>query len=284
MGSRADISPLSRIMMRVDAVADGKAPADAISTGFPSIDRALGGGVRHGDLVVLGGDVGVGKSALALGMALRASAAGHVVELLTGEMGVDRVLERVLAIEGRATVDGIRQGTIDEATRASLGAAALRLRDTLPRVDRLPASGAQAVAEEVRQLLDAQLVIVDSLQAIPAGTMPQAEEIALAVRLLKRVAMECGVAVIATAHLPALDRERENLRPRLDDFGALGAVKQHADVVLGLYREEMYHPGPAHEGATELSVLKNRGGPTTYVDLYFYRQWLRFEDMVDPDR
>jgi replicative DNA helicase len=284
MGSRADISPLSRIMMRVDAVADGNAPADAISTGFPSIDRALGGGVRHGDLVVLGGDVGMGKSALALGMALRASAAGHVVELLTGEMGVDRVLERVLAIEGRATVDGIRQGTIDEATRASLGAAALRLRDTLPRVDRLPASGAQAVAEEVRQLLDAQLVIVDSLQCIPTGTLPQAEEVALAVRLLKRVAMECGVGVIATAHLPTLDREREDLRPRLDDFGALGAVKQHADVVLGLYREEMYHPGPAHEGATELSVLKNRGGPTTYVDLYFYRQWLRFEDMVDPDR
>lgn len=271
-------------MMRVDAVADGAAPPDAIPTGFPSIDRVLGGGVRRGDLVVLGGDVGVGKSALALGMALRASAAGHVVELLSGEMGVERVLERVLAIEGRATLDGIRQGNVDEVTRASLGAAALRLRDTLPRVDRLPAGGAQAVAEELRQFLDAQLVIVDSLQAIPAGPISQDEELAVAVRLLKRVAMECGVAVIATAHLPTLEHGRADLRPLLDDFGALGAVKQHADVVLGLYREELYHPGPAHEGATELRVLKNRGGPTTYVDLYFYRQWLRFEDMVDPDR
>jgi replicative DNA helicase len=74
------------------------------------------------------------------------------------------------------------------------------------------------------------------------------------------------------------------MRPALDDFGALGAVKQHADVVLALFREELYQPAPGQEGASELAVLKNRHGGTSYVDLYFYKQWLRFEDMVDPDR
>ena len=74
------------------------------------------------------------------------------------------------------------------------------------------------------------------------------------------------------------------LRPTLADFGALGAVPQLADVVLAVYREEMYAPGNGVEGATELIVRKNRNGSTGYVDLYFYKQWLRFEDMLDPDR
>src|SRR5256885_9738173 len=81
-----------------------------------------------------------------------------------------------------------------------------------------------------------------------------------------------------------LDAKRPNARRALDDFGHLGAIKQHADVVLGLYREEMYNPGHGVDGATELIVLKNRNGPTGFVDLYFYRRWMRFEDMLDPDR
>jgi replicative DNA helicase len=74
------------------------------------------------------------------------------------------------------------------------------------------------------------------------------------------------------------------LRPTLDDFGARGAIAQHADVVLALYREEMYAPSTGVEGATELLVRKHRNGGLGYVDLYFYKQWLRFEDMLDPDR
>jgi replicative DNA helicase len=62
----------------------------------------------------------------------------------------------------------------------------------------------------------------------------------------------------------------------------LGAIKQNADVVLAIYREEMYRPGQGVEGATELIIAKNRNGPTGFVDLYFYPRWLRFEDMLDP--
>ncbi|MFL5607397.1 MAG: DnaB-like helicase C-terminal domain-containing protein, partial [Gemmatimonadaceae bacterium] len=70
----------------------------------------------------------------------------------------------------------------------------------------------------------------------------------------------------------------------LDDFGANGAVKERADVVLSLFREGMYDSARGIEGATELLVRKNRNGGTGYVDLYFYAQWMRFEDMLDPDR
>jgi replicative DNA helicase len=101
---------------------------------------------------------------------------------------------------------------------------------------------------------------------------------------LKPIAIELNVAIVVTSHLHTSPTGRPNQRPTLDDFGALGAVKQHADVVLGIYREEMFQPNTGVDGATELLVLKNRNGNTGYVDLYFYKQWLRFEDMLDPDR
>jgi len=103
------------------------------------------------------------------------------------------------------------------------------------------------------------------------------------IRDLKALALSRDVVVLATAPLPQLVT-RPDLRPTLDDFGALGAVKQHADVVLTLFRQDMYEPSRDIEGATELLVRKNRNGPIGYVDLYFYSQWMRFEDMLDPDR
>ncbi|HEY6219482.1 MAG TPA: DnaB-like helicase C-terminal domain-containing protein, partial [Gemmatimonadaceae bacterium] len=77
--------------------------------------------------------------------------------------------------------------------------------------------------------------------------------------------------------------DRNDRRPTLEDFGAMGAAKQYADVVLAIYREEMYDQARDITGATELLIRKNRNGRTGYVDLYFYAQWLRFEDMLDPD-
>src|SRR5438445_290173 len=113
---------------------------------------------------------------------------------------------------------------------------------------------------------------------------PQDEDLALVLQRLKALALERQVALVVVSQLPRFDAKRPNARPALDDFGHLGAIKQHADVVLGLYREEMYNPGHGVDGATELIVLKNRNGPTGFVDLYFYRRWMRFEDMLDPDR
>jgi replicative DNA helicase len=283
MTRHEDQPRLAELLRRTDAIADGAPPSDTIPTGFPTLDRLLGGGLRRGDLVVLGGDVGTGKSALALAIALRAAEEGNAVTFLSGEMSPTRVHERLLAIEGRASIDALRSGAVDEATRASLGVVALRAQQTLPVVRAMPLGGYTDFVAEAQQEPEPVLLVVDSLQHIHGSGAP-AENNAEAVLALKELAMHTHVAVLVTAHLPELPPARENLRPQLHDFGAVGAIKQLADVVLGLFREEIYHPVPGSEGAAELAILKNRHGPTTYIDLYFYKQWLRFEDMVDPDR
>ena len=113
----------------IDVRSSGEHAPDTVPTGFPSLDLAIGGGVRRQDLIVLGGDVGSGKSALALAMALRTASAGHTVVYLSGEMDRHRVLERLLAIEGRVSVDQMRTNSLSETGRAALGSAALRLHD-----------------------------------------------------------------------------------------------------------------------------------------------------------
>jgi replicative DNA helicase len=270
------------VVARIDAIAPGGLAPDTVPSGYPSLDRVLAGGFRRQDLAILCGDVGSGKSALALGIAIRAALAGVPVLHLSGEMGPDRVLERALALEGKAPVDDLRQNRLDPTARAAVGGAAHRLRD-IPLMLR-PLLGESFA--EVREALDVVpprgLLVVDSLQLTPsprpAGRLE--ERVALAVRALKALAVDREVVVLATAQLPRHRASRPDPRPTLDDLGGLGAIKQNADVVLAIYREEMYRPGQGVEGATELIVAKNRNGATGFVDLYFYPQWLRFEDMV----
>lgn len=283
MARSADISPISKLLSRVDAIADGAPARDTVPSGFPSIDRMLGGGLRGGDLVVLGGDVGSGKSALGLAIALRAAQERVLTMFYCGEMTLERVMERALAIEGRVRIDDLRQGSLDEAARAVVGAAAVRLRDAMPTIDRIPPGGVAAIAADLDSRGDVGLVVVDPLESLATGARPRDEDLAQAVLDLKALALRHNVAIFTTSQLPGLV-PREDRRPHLDDFGALGAVKHHADVILALFREGMYDPHRALEGATELLVRKNRNGTTGYIDLYFYAQWMRFEDMLDPDR
>jgi replicative DNA helicase len=137
-----------------------------------------------------------------------------------------------------------------------------------------------AIADEVRSVGGHELVVIDGMESLLAGARDSAEEGAAAVRALKQLALDARAVVLLTAPLPRM-AERADHRPVLDDFGAAGAVKERADVVLTIFREGMYDSARGIEGATELLVRKNRNGGTGYVDLYFYEQWMRFEDMVD---
>jgi replicative DNA helicase len=283
-GSGEGGGSVEALVARIDALAPGSLAPDAVPSGFPSLDRMLGGGFRRQDIAILAGDVGSGKSALALGIAIRAARAGVPTLHLSGEMSADRVMERALALEGRASVDDLRQGRLDPAVRAVVGGAAHRLRD-IPLLLR-PLLGEDF--EEVREALDIipprALLVVDSLQLAPSPrpTARLEERVALAMRALKAVAVDRDLTVLATAQLPGHRAARPDPRPTLDDLGGLGAIKQDADLVLAIYREEMYRSRQGVEGATELIVAKNRNGPTGFVDLYFYSRWLRFEDMLDP--
>jgi replicative DNA helicase len=281
MPRNPDISPLSVALSRVDAAADGAPVRDTVASGFPSLDKMLGGGFRRGDLIVLGGDVGSGKSALALAIALRA-ALHHRTVFVSGEMIPERIHERALAIEGRARVDDLRRGSLTDATRAQVGAAAVRLRDRLPVIERASHGGVSDLGPLLDGLAETELLVVDQIDGLGSTDKHMSEAAAIAIKGLKLLALERKVAIVATSQLPNLT-EREDRRPTLDDFGGMGATKQYADVVLGLYREELYHESRDITGATELFIRKNRNGRTGYVDLYFYAQWLRFEDMLDPD-
>ncbi|HYS19790.1 MAG TPA: DnaB-like helicase C-terminal domain-containing protein [Gemmatimonadales bacterium] len=281
---------LEAIVQRVDEQRPGEVTGDTIPTGFASLDKFLGGGFRRRDLIVLGGDVGAGKSALALGFALRVAQQGVGVAYLSGEMDEERLMERALAIEGRVAVDELRGGAkvLGDQTRAGIGAAAVRLRGLPLAMLPLAAQDLETMAERLDSPRQLGLVVFDYLQLMPTPSgvvrASQDEDLALVLRRCKALALERQVALLVLTQLPRLATERPNPRPTLDDFGHLGAIKQHADVALAIFREEMYNPGGGVEGATELLVAKNRNGPTGFVDLYFYRRWMRFEDMLDPDR
>jgi len=278
-------APLESLVARIDASrADVPAP-DTVLSGFPSLDRVLGGGFRRQDLIVLGGDIGSGKSALGLGLALRAARLGTPTLLLSGEVGDERLRERALAIEGRVSVDELRQGRLNDRSRAAIGAAALAQRDLPLALAGLLEPGFGEIDAALDGLPRRGLVVVDYLQLLQPTGVPgrQEERAAHAIRWLKALAVRRNLALLVLAQLPEHRRNRPDPRPALDDLGARGAVKQHADIVLALYREEMYRPGQGVEGATELIVLKNRNGPTGFVDLFFRPQWLRFEDLLDRE-
>ena len=260
----------------------GEASGAPITTGFPSLDSLLGGGLRRGDLVVLAGDAAVGKSALALAIALRSTAAGQAAAYLTGEMSAARVMERALAIEGRVRVDDLRRGGLNDVAHSGVAAAAIALRRRPPLFEDLRDAGVGGVSDFLAQHLGVDLTIVDPIQALTRGALPVEEEVADIARRLKELALRRSTVILAVTGLRESAIGRTDQRPSLRDLGGVGALRHHADVVLGLYREELYQPSPHIEGATELAVLKNRSGPTGLVDLYFYKQWLRFEDMVEP--
>src|SRR5204863_6297326 len=119
---------LDNLVERVDAQRPGEITGDTVPTGFGSLDKLLRGGFRRQDLILLGGDVGSGKSALALGIALRVAQQSVGVAFLSGEMHEERLMERALAIEGRIAIDELRAAKMSDQTRAGIGAAAVRLR------------------------------------------------------------------------------------------------------------------------------------------------------------
>lgn len=273
-----DISPLTRIVARLDRTAAGEADRDLVPTHFPSIDKALGGGIRRGELMVLGGDDSVGSSALALGIAIRGTERALV---LSSEMAPERVYERALAMTARVSLEHIRLGVVDEAERARLAASAIALRDHAPVVETFLQGGLANIERAIEATPHAPMVVIDTLEGVLHRDHGHDEALSYAVLALKRLALSRHVAIVLTAHLPALDRDRPDRRPRLADFGSGGAVGAHADVVLGLYREEMYDFDLGVSGAAELLILKNRAGARGYVDLYFDAKYGRYEDVAE---
>lgn len=274
----SDISPLTRVVARLDRAAAGEVDAGLVPTRFPSIDRAIGGGFRRGDLVVLGGDDSVGATALVLGIALRSEPRALI---LTSEMHPERVYERALAMSAKVPLESLRLGVVSDVERARLATSALALRDRAPVVETFLQGGLALIDRAIQATPEAALIVVDTLEGVLDRDHDQDAALSYAVLALKRLALQRHVVILLTTHLPSLDRARADRRPRLTDFGLGGAVGAQADLVFGLYREEMYDFDHGVAGAAELLVLKHREGPRGYVDLYFDARYARFEDVLE---
>lgn len=276
--SSHDISPLTRIVTRLDRLRDGEVDSGIIPTGFPSVDRSIAGGLRRGDLIVLGGDHRVGCSSLALAMALRI----HERTLfLTSEMPAERAYERALAMSARVSLDALRLGVVEDDERARMAAVALSLRERALVIDVLR-GGVKSVEAAAGALPTPAVLIVDGLESLlDREETARDDTLSFAVLSLKRFAVQHNCAVVLLSHLPAMDHARRDKRPVLADFGVRGAVGVHADLVLGLYREELYDADLGVAGAAELRLLKQRDGALGYVDLYFTAPYMKFEDVLD---
>jgi replicative DNA helicase len=252
-----------------------------VPCGFPSLAPFLHGGFRAGDLVVVGGDAGSGTSALALSFALRASAMGTRTLVLSSEHTPARLFEQALAAVSRVPLHVLRQGALDADARTAVSAAATHLRERAPVIMRLEGDGLAGVTAAREAARETRLLVVDGLEALLTDPSARDDTLAYAVLACKRLALAHELVVLLTAHLPLLDRSRRELRPTLADFGVRGAIGTHADLVLGLFREELYTRDAAVAGAAELHLLKHRTGDTGYVDLVFDAPCLRFEDVIE---
>ena len=270
---------LSTVLQRL--ASDDRLPLpapDLVTTGYPSLDRLLAGGLRLGDLTVLIGDAGAGKTALALGIAIRAAVAGHQVLILTHESSVERCWERLVTAESGVSQIAIRTGVLPAGAGDSLKSAADVLRRLPITVERAPHT-VTLIGERLDAGASQTLVIIDGLAGLDQPPRPVAEAQAQAIRTAKRVAVDQHVAVLLTAPVSSDRTLALPPRPTLSD--APGTAAAVADVVLGIFREALYDDAPDVAGAFEVHVLKHRAAPATFTDLYIEPCAGRVEDLIE---
>ena len=272
---------LAGVLQRLanDDVAPLPAP-NLVTTGYPSLDRLLAGGMRRGELAMLGGDAAAGKTALALGIAIRAAVVGHPVMILTHESSIETCWERLVSAESGVTHVGMRTGVLPRGGVDALRSAADVLRRLPITVEVAPPTPA-LLAERLDAIELPPLVIVDGLAGFDQPPRPVAEAQAQVIRLAKRTAVGRNVAVLLTAPL-AFDRATTPPpRPRLADFAVLGTAASVSDVVLGIFREALYDDAPDVAGAFEVHVLKHRAAAGAFTDLFIEPGAGRVEDLLE---
>ena len=271
---------LAGVLQRLASDGRPLSAPDLVTTGYPSLDRILAGGLRRGELSIIGGDAGAGKTALALGIAIRAAVAGYPVLILTHESSEAQCWERLVTAESGITQIATRTGILPHGGADALRSAAdvlTRLPITVERAPHTPA----LLAERLDEADLPALVIIDGLATMDQPPRPVAEAHAQVIRLAKRVAVEQEVAVILTAPLATDRRQVPPPRPVLSDFGVLGAAANAADVVLGIFREALYDDAPDVAGAFEVHLLKHRAAPSAFTDLYIEPGAGRVEDLIE---
>ncbi|ATX82318.1 primary replicative DNA helicase [Mariprofundus ferrinatatus] len=259
-----------------------------VTTGFDDLDK-MTSGMQRGDLVIVAGRPSMGKTAFSMNLAQNASLRSDdsnsgVVAVFSLEMSCQQIAMRMLACEARVDMQHLRTGRFSSDDWRKLAAASGSLAESRIFVDDTPAISVMELRSKCRRLkrenkgLD--LVLIDYIQLMSgrSDSENRAQEVSEISRSLKGLAKELDVPVIALSQLNRSLEQRADKRPVMSDLRESGAIEQDADVIMFIYRDEVYHKKPENEGLAEIIVAKQRNGPIGDVKLTFIHRYTRFEN------
>ena len=263
-----------------------------LPTGFRKLDDMLGGGFHTSNLIIIAGRPSMGKTALGLNIAQHAALVHKVpAAIFSLEMSGEALVERLLSAEARVDLHAMRRGVLRREAWPKLTNAAARLHDAELFIDDSPnlsvlemKARARRLQTELKKSLG--LIVVDYLQRMPgrSGRVEyRQQEVAEISRSLKDMAMELKIPVVAISQLSRAIEQRGVPRPRLSDLRESGAIEQDADVVMFVYRSEVYDINEQEEtgggGTAEIIIGKQRNGPIGVVKLAFVKEYAKFENL-----
>ena len=266
-------------------------------TGLPSSFRDLDKitvGFQKSDLIIVAGRPGMGKTsfclnvALSLGCGTREHPDPVAVAIFSLEMSKKQLVQRLLCTQARIPGNKMRTAKLTDLEWGNLNNAANRLHDSPIFIDDTPEISVLELRAKARRLCKTEnigMVIVDYLQLMQVHGRHESrqQEISLTSRSLKALAKELDIPVMALSQLSRAVEGRQDRRPQLADLRESGAIEQDADLVLFIYRPELYGiedvNGRSTEGMAELLLEKNRNGPTGTLELLFVKDFTRFENL-----
>ena len=277
-------------MENIEKLQRGGEAITGVPSGFKDLDD-LTAGFQPSDLVIVAARPSMGKTAFVLNIAQNAALDKNVpVAFFSLEMSKESLVQRLLTSEGRVDAQRLRKGKLHDDEFVRLGRAAGMLSHAPIWIDDTPGITLLEMRSKARRLKtdnDIGMIVVDYLQLMqgPSNQESRQQEISYISRSLKSLARELKVPVVALSQLSRAPEQRtgENKRPQLSDLRESGAIEQDADLVMFIYRQEMYDgpvdkDGNSLEGRAEIIVGKQRNGPTGFVNLYFNKTYTRFEN------
>ncbi len=262
---------------------DHRGEVIGVPSGYTDLDK-LTGGFQQSDLVILAARPSVGKTSLALGIAYNvAMKAERPVGVFSLEMSREQLVQRLLAMETGVDSHRLRTGYIDESEWDRVSRAFGRLATAPLYIDDSAGITIQELRSKARRLhaeYGLELLIIDYLQLMSGGKQEnRVQEVSEISRSLKGLARELNIPVICLSQLSRAVENRTSHVPQLSDLRESGAIEQDADIVMFIYREELYKPDTEKKNIAEIHVAKHRNGPVDTVSLFFHHKTTRFANL-----